>query len=75
MKDRADVLLAICRNLRQLRNDLGGFEHTTHGCVSGGNIYSVSGALARCFETPTPYTVSDLYQSIGDLLTTEGVDL
>lgn len=50
--------------MAKVAEELGNFEQTTHGILGDGTVYSVAGALARCYEDPRAYTISDLNQLI-----------
>ncbi len=75
MNKEHEVRTAIARNLRQLRNDLGGFEQTTHGTLGRGSIEAVTSDLESCWDEPTPYWISNLSQHIEQFLKKEGFDL
>jgi hypothetical protein len=50
--------------MANLKEQLDGFEQTTHGVLTCGDFDSVCGSLARCYDETNAYTISDLAQVI-----------
>jgi len=59
-------------SMAKLAVELEEFTHTTHGVLSGGKMDSVGSALVECYEQPSAYTISTLYQVIEQLLAKAG---
>src|SRR5436190_674194 len=64
----ADIRTVIFNALSGLNAGLRGFEHTTHGAMTGGTPEEVGMALVACIKQPTAFTVSELSQVINKLL-------
>ena len=62
----------IREGLQRLNDDLGDFEHTTHGVLGDGSIDAVARHLSYCYEDPSAFSVSSLSQVINQFLTRSG---
>lgn len=56
-----DVIL---KHLEAMKEDLGQFEHTTHGAILVGDIREVGRELERVYDNPTAFRLSTFVQAI-----------
>lgn len=61
----------IRKHLGNLLSDLDELAQTTHGLLADGDAWSVSESIADCYLDPSPFTVSELAQTIRQFIKKE----